>query len=581
MVRLRDTAYQSVYRGGLIATSILTVVVFLVPVEAPGEPAQGRSIQEQSQDQTDAATVQGSVRDSRGRPVAAVTVYLQVKTGTQPLTTHTDSEGSYRFLALREGVYTLRAEIAGYSEAAFGPCVLGKKETKRIDLTLESAPLSAPQSALPETQSAESPQFFDEPEFTVAGVTEAMNPGGHGSNTILQTTEALAKETASLSVAPLNKESSSSGVSPALPSSTAAEESLRKVTEHERGNFDANRRLGKLLVDDGKAREALPYLERASQLNPGDYESAYELALAYSDAVQYERAHTAGLTLLARQDNSQQQQAQLHHLLGDVEEKLGNPLEAVREYQRAAELNPSEPNLFDWGADLLMHRAYEPAIEVFTQGNRLFPRSVRMLAGLGVTWYARGAYDEAAQRLCEASDLNPNDPTPYLFLGKMESVKTTQSECAVARLGRFVTVQPESASANYYYAVSLWNRHEVSGSEENLAQAESLLEKAVQFDPKFGAAYLQLGILYSERADSPRAIAAYQEGIKVNPELEEAHYRLAQAYGRTGEKSKAQAELQLYEQLSKKRSDEVERQRREIQQFVYTLRASPTGSPPR
>jgi len=580
MVRLRDTAHQPAYRGSLIATSILTVVVLLVPVEAPGKPAQGRSIQEQSQDQADSATVQGSVRDSRGRPVAAATVYLQVKTGTQPLTTRTDSEGSYRFLALREGVYTLRAEIAGY-EATFGPCVLGKKESKTIDLTLESAPLSAPQSASPGTSEAEKPQFFDEAEFTVAGVTEAMNPGGHGSDTILRTTEALAKETSFLNVAPLNKESSSSGIASASPSSTATEESLRKAAKKEPVDFAVNRRLGKLLVDDGKAREALPYLERASQLNPGDYENAYELALAYSDAAQYELAHTAGLTLLARHDNSQQQQAQLHHLLGDVEEKLGDPLEAVREYQRAAELNPSEPHLFDWGTDLLVHRAYEPAIEVFTQGNRLFPRSARMLAGLGVTWYARGAYDEAAQRLCEASDLNPDDANPYIFLGKMQSVKTTQSDCAMERLGRFVRVQPESASANYYYALSLWNRHEVSGSEENLAQVESLLEKAVQFDPKFGAAYLQLGILYSERADSPRAIAAYQEAIKVNPELEEAHYRLAQAYSRTGEKSKAQAELQLYKQVSKKRSDEVVRQRREIQQFVYTLRAVPAGSPPK
>ena len=61
-------------------------------------------------------------------------------------------------------------------------------------------------------------------------------------------------------------------------------------------------------------------------------------------------------------------------MLGDVEEKLGNSLEAVREYQRAAELNPSEANLFDWGTELLIHRAFEPATEVFNEGNRLFPQ---------------------------------------------------------------------------------------------------------------------------------------------------------------------------------------------------------------
>jgi tetratricopeptide (TPR) repeat protein len=596
MVRLRETASHSGYCGNRIAGCVLTVIALLAPFLIDGQSVQG-----QSQDRVDSATLHGSVRDSRGRPVAAATVYLQIKTGTQTLTARTDSEGTYRFSGLGEGVYTLRAEMTGRGGVTFGPCVLGQKEAKRIDLTLESATVPTPQSGSHGTSGAEKPQFFDEPEFTVAGVTEAMNPGGHGSDTILRTTEALAKETASLSVPAVNKESSSSRTASASSSSsTAAEESLRKAAEHEPGNFDANHRLGKLLVDDGKAGEALLYLERASQLSPGDHENAYELALAYAEAGQYERARTEARTLLAVQDKAGQElarqniapeniapenlarkeQAELHHLLGDVEEKLGNPLEAVRGYQRAAELNPSEPNLFDWGADLLMHRAFEPAIEVFTKGNRLFPQSVRMLSGLGVAWYARGSYDQATQRLCQASDLNPDDPNPYLFLGKMQSVETTQSECMVERLGRFVRLQPENALANYYYALSLWHRWEGSGSAENLAQVESLLEKTVRLDPKFGAGYLQLGILFSQRGDSSKAIAAYQEATEANPGLEEAHYRLAQAYSRTGEKVRAQAELRLYDQLSKKTAEEVERERREIQQFVYTLRDPTSASPP-
>ncbi len=138
------------------------------------------------------------------------------------------------------------------------------------------------------------------------------------------------------------------------------------------------------------------------------------------------------------QNGDKKGQADLHHLLGDVEEKSGNPLEAVREYQKAAELNPSESNLFDWGAELLLHRAIEPAIEVFGKGNRLFPQSARLLVGLGVAWYSNGSYDQAAQSLCQASDLNPRDPQAYLFLGKLQSVETTQSECSTKRLARFV-----------------------------------------------------------------------------------------------------------------------------------------------
>jgi tetratricopeptide (TPR) repeat protein len=571
------TAHLSRDRQARIATCVLVVSALLAPFMI-----QGQSVQGPSHDSGDSATLRGSVRDSHGRVVAAATVYLRVDGGTQPLTSHTDSEGTYRFSELSEGVYTLRVELVGYGEATFGPCTIRPKETKRIDLTLES-----PRISQPKTASAEPPQFFDEPEFTVAGVTEAMNPGGHGSDTILRSSEALEKDTASLKKSP--------GSAHLAPSVAAAEESLRKAVEHEPENFDANHRLGKLLSDEGNAREALPYLERAAQLNPGDYENAHELALAYADSGEYERARTQIRTLLsgedkaevnkagrdlASQDEARQHQAELNHLLGDVEEKLGNPLEAVRKYQRATELNPSEANLFDWGAELLMHRAFEPAIEVFTKGNRLFPRSVRMLVGLGVAWYARGSYDLAAQRLCAASDLNPDDPNPYLFLGKMQSVETTPSECLVERLGRFVRLQPENALANYYYALSLRKRPEDPEDAENLAQVESLLKKSLHLDPKLGASYLQLGILYSDRGDFPKSISAYQKAIAASPELEEAHYRLAQAYKRTGEKLKAQEELQLYKQIAKKKEEEAERERHEIQQFVYTLRSSTPASQP-
>jgi hypothetical protein len=98
--------------------------------------AQGQSVQ-QSQDPADSSTLQGSLLDSRGRPVAAATVYL--KSGDQTLTTRTDSGGAYRFPALAEGVYSIRVEVAEYRKASFGPCALAPKESKRIDLTLEAA----------------------------------------------------------------------------------------------------------------------------------------------------------------------------------------------------------------------------------------------------------------------------------------------------------------------------------------------------------------------------------------------------------------------------------------------------------
>jgi len=237
-------------------------------------------------------------------------------------------------------------------------------------------------------------------------------------------------------------------------------------------------------------------------------------------------------------------------------------------------------NLFDWGSELLLHRAIQPAIEVFSKGNRLFPRSVRMLLGLGSAWYAHGSYDQAVQSFCQASDLNPADSTPYLFMDRLQTTQTIPSERLVEKLERFARLQPENAQANYSYALVLWNRRTGPQDSGTSAQVEMLLQKAVHLDPKLAVGYLQLGILYSEQKDFRNALLALRKSIEADPHLEEAHYRMAQIYKWTGENVKAKQELEIFNQLSRKRASEVEHERHEIQQFVYKLRDPASSAQP-
>jgi lipopolysaccharide biosynthesis regulator YciM len=91
---------------------------------------------------------------------------------------------------------------------------------------------------------------------------------------------------------------------------------------------------------------------------------------------------------------------------------------------------------------------------------------------------------------------------------------------------------------------------------------------------------LQLGMLYSEQKDFSKAISTYSEAIKATADLEQAHYRLSQTYRQAGEADKARAELEIYQKISVEKSQEGERQRHEIQQFVYQLRdRSPASLP--
>ena len=472
---------------------LITLAVIL-PVLAGAAPAQN----------SDAATVSGSVRDSAGHVVAGATVSLLGSGTATPAVAVSDSQGAYHFAEVATGAYTLRASAPQCGETTYGPFrIVTQNESKQIDLTFKK--VSSPSNS-------GAPEFFDEPAFTVAGVTDTTNMGAHGSNTVARNNVALAKDVASLSTA-------TAKTGGAATEHSASEQELHAAAEHARA-------------------------------------------------------------LLEQRNVQKREQAELHHSLGDIEEKLGDPLQAVREFQLAAELEPSEGNVFDWGAELLLHHAPEPATEVFGKGNRLYPRSSRMLAGLGVAWYARGSNEQAAQKLGEASDLNPDDPGPYLFLGKLQSLDTTHSDLFVDRLARFARLHPANAQANYYYALSLWKQREGSEDPARFTQIESLLQKAVAIDPTLGAAYLQLGILYSDHKLYPKAIELFHKAIVASPELEEAHYRMALAYRQIGDKQAADKEFHAYEQLSKQKEEEDERARHEIQQFVYSLQGKVAASGP-
>jgi tetratricopeptide (TPR) repeat protein len=496
MARLRMSRFHAVSRqfpsAGLLGCGLAALIFLWLPL----------SLQSQ-----EAASLRGTVRDAQGNPVPGAAVRLQVKDAAQTQTTHTDAQGNYLFSDLHGGVYVLRAAMAGYRDAEIPSLFLAATEAKSVDIILLPAKIPEPHSSSPPGK----PEFFDQPKFAVAGVTDTTSLGGHGSDTIVRTREALAKETVSLGKDP------------------------------------------------------------ASAASPGNYERERDQLKA----------------LLADEKNAQDDKPELHHRLGDVQEKLGNPLEAVREYQRAAELDPSETYLFDWGSELLLHHAPEPALEVFTQGNRLFPGSVRILIGLGAARFALGSYNQAVQQVCAASDLNPSDPVPYLFLGRMQSAQTTSSDDTrssagvVEKLHRFVTLQPQNAEANYYYAVGLWKLRKAPEDAASAVQIENFLKNAIRLEPMNGAAYLQLGILHSEQKDYPQAISDYQHALQTNAQaqmpmqVEEAHFRLAQAYRQVGDAVKAEAELREYSQIARESAKEEERERHEIRQFVYTLRDQP------
>jgi len=528
------------------------------------------------------AQVEGVVRDSAGKPVAGASVLLQREDQSKAAETKTDAGGAFVFLAVRAGAYTVKIEKSGARDGIESFINLAPAEKKRCDLVFrgwgESSASSAPHASSPSASSAI--ELDDRPNFIVAGITDSSGAGGHGSETRMRTGEVLAKGT-------LNLESGESKRVPRTAAGSAGhqahgtESALRAALLQSPQGFDANHELGEFYLYSEKCREAIPLLQTAYQVNPGDHPNAFDLAVALKACGEFAQARGQVNQMLASEKELHKpDEADLRRVLGDLDEKLEDPLEAVREYERAAALDASEQNYFAWGAELLLHRAVAPALEVFGRGVRLHPDSARMLAGLGAALYTSGSVEEAAERLCAASDLSqsnspsdsPSDFAPYLFLGEMQEATSTPLPSIEQKLARFAQNHPENALANYYYALALWKRDRGSENPDALRQVESLLLKSLAIDPKLDQAYLQLGNLYFARGAFQEAVAAYQKAVVGNPAGSEAHYRLGLTYKRIGEGAKAQREFEEYKQLDKMETALIERQRRQLRQFIFVLK---------
>ena len=271
--------------------------------------------------------------------------------------------------------------------------------------------------------------------------------------------------------------------------------------------------------------------------------------------------------------------AELHNLLAQIEEKDGNFVAAANQFELAAHADPSESNLFDWGSELLLHRTLDPAVEVFKQASERYPRSPRLIIGLGMSYYSRGNYDDAVKALLRGADLDPSDPNCYLFLSKAFDSSPSQADEVIERFRRFTVLQPNNARALYYYALSLWKGKREKDPTLDIAQIESLLKKSIALDPNIPESHLQLGNLYADQNKFNEAIVEYLRARELGPDLSDVRYRLGQAYVRINQRDLAQKEFDVYQKLRERHLTELDKQRADIRQFVFSEKNSAAAKP--
>jgi tetratricopeptide (TPR) repeat protein len=159
----------------------------------------------------------------------------------------------------------------------------------------------------------------------------------------------------------------------------------------------------------------------------------------------------------------------------------------------------------------------------------------------------QGKWDRAEKDYRKILAENPRYPGIHfrlarLLLSKPNPGPDFQDE-AKKELQQELEIDPSNAGAEYVLG-------ELARQSQDFAEAVRHFTKATQLNPKFGDAYLGLGMSLLTEKNYADAIAPLEAAVKLQPGNPAGHYSLATAYARTGRKEDADREFALQQQAA-------------------------------
>jgi tetratricopeptide (TPR) repeat protein len=267
-----------------------------------------------------------------------------------------------------------------------------------------------------------------------------------------------------------------------------AEAALVKTLERNRAYPNASDLLVSIYVAADKLPNAIALLEAELSRNPDDARALMSVATIYGRTKDFPRARKAYEKLISLKPDYA---PALNNLAYLYSEHFVLPDKARDLAQKARTLQPNDAGIADTLGWILYKKGdYQQALTLLQESARKLPHDPEVQFHLGMANYMMGHKESAREAFVRAAAA-PND-----FTGKEECQR---------RLA-----QLESADGN------------------TVELSAKGLEKVSQQQPNDPVAQLRLGESYEKEGAFREAAAAYEEAIKLNPELLAAAVKLAE-----------------------------------------------------
>ena len=240
--------------------------------------------------------------------------------------------------------------------------------------------------------------------------------------------------------------------------------------------------------------------------------------------------------------------------LGETYLTLSRPADAERQLAAAVELEPSSvAGWFRRGRAALALNDAANAVRYLEHALALDPSSDAIHYQLGLAYRAIGQRAKAEQHLKrrgDAATIVPNDPlidslpamvesgAAYLTRG-LEAVDRRDWPAAVANLRKASELSPKDEAVHLNLGTALY----LSGDR---AGARAAFEEAIRVAPDLPKPHFTLGLLAESERRDREAIEHFTAAVRLDPNYVEAQASLADAKRRTGQ---VQASLEHYQKV--------------------------------
>jgi len=329
-------------------------------------------------------------------------------------------------------------------------------------------------------------------------------------------------------------------------------------------NISAQQSLGRLCMENQRPEEAAKVFLAALGLEPEDSDLKLDCVTALLEANRMDEAQRMLATVPGAD-----QSARAQSLLGETDEKKGKFQDAVKHFDRAVQLEPSEENAWDLGAEFLRHWTFGAAATEFEAAAAKFPESKRLRLGLGAALFGDANYTKAIPVFADLLQAEPDNAMYAEMLGMSCDAPLPARIPLCSVLVTYAEAHPADAKATIHAASSLLMQS--SDDPQSVDLAQKLLKGALAADPSLPEAQFQMGVILQDNDDWKESIPYLERALELKPDFTQAHYRLGRAYWRTGRQVDAHAQMELQKKFASQEQEDLIRRLHRITTFVVDV----------